>query len=307
MFKKSVSLVIVLAMVLCSFAMAEGIAAQDIALGTSGLTMKADASYVKGEISAEDTDENQVAYYKSDVIAVDFDIYQWVKAEGETLESTAIAEAAEYGSECVAAEINGIPAYYYEAVEESEGAEYTTLTYILENGDVLAEIVFWMDGENADVYVAAMVDSITAAYEAEITDEGNVITLGTSTLKITLPCVYVKGEISAEDTDENQVAYYASEECSVDFDVYQWAKAAEETLADAAAEEAAEFEAEVGTTEINGIQIAYYNAVEESEGASYNTVTFIMEDGNDFVELVFWLDGENATEIVDAIIGSIAR
>ena len=238
---------------------------------------------------------------------MDIDIYQWVKAEGETLESTAAAEAAEYGAECNAVEINGIPAYFYEAVEESEGAEYTTLTYILENGDVFAEIVFWMDGENADVYVGAMVDSITVLYEAEIADEGDIIALGTSSLKIALPCVYVKGEISAEDTDENQVAYYYSEECTVDFDVYQWAKAEGETLADAVNEEAVEFEAEASMTEINGIEIAYYNATEESEGVAYNTVTFIVEDGDDFVEIVFWLDGENATDIVDAIIGSIAR
>ena len=49
------------------------------------------------------------------------------------------------------------------------------------------------------------------------------------------------------------------------------------------------------------------NATEESDGADYNTVTFIVEDGDNFVEIVFWLDGENAADIVDAIIGSIAR
>ena len=307
MSKKLVSLALALVLTVCSFAMAEGIAAQDIAIGTSGLTMKADISYVKGEITSEDTDESQVAYYYSEEIAVDFDIYQWAKAEGETLESAAVEEAAEYGAECAAIEVNGIPAYFYEAVEESEGAEYTTYNYMFENGDVFVEIVFWMDGENAEVYVGAMVDSITVLYEAEIADEGNVITLGTSSLKIALPFVYMKGEITIEDTEENQVAYYYSEECTVDFDVYQWAKAEGETLADAVTEEAAEYEAEAGITEINGFEVAYYTATEESEGTDYNTVTFIVEDGNDFVEIVFWLDGENATDIVDAIIGSIAR
>ena len=307
MSKKLVSLALALVLTVCSFAMAEGIAAQDIAIGTSGLTMKADISYVKGEITSEDTDESQVAYYYSEEIAVDFDIYQWAKAEGETLESAAVEEAAEYGAECAAIEVNGIPAYFYEAVEESEGAEYTTYNYMFENGDVFVEIVFWMDGENAEVYVGAMVDSITVLYEAEIADEGNVITLGTSSLKIALPFVYMKGEITIEDTEENQVAYYYSEECTVDFDVYQWAKAEGETLADAVTEEAAEYEAEAGITEINGFEVAYYTATEESEGTDYNTVTFIVEDGDDFVEIVFWLDGENATDIVDAIIGSIAR
>ena len=61
MSKKIVSLALALVLMVCSFAMAEGIAAQDIAIGTSGLTMKADTSYVKGEITSEDTDESQVA------------------------------------------------------------------------------------------------------------------------------------------------------------------------------------------------------------------------------------------------------
>ena len=306
MTKKIASLTLALAMLLCAFAMAES-ATQVIELGTSGLTMTVDASYVKGEITAEDTDESQVAYYYSDKYLLDFDVYQWARAENETLLYTAGDEAGEYGAECVEAELNGVPACFYEAVEESEGIEYNTVTYIMQNGDVFAEIVFWLDGDNAAELMNAMLATIAVVGEGEITDEGNVITLGTSELKIALPFMYVKGEITVDDTDEGQVAYYYSEETTVDFDVYQWAKAEGETLTAVAAEEAAEYDAEAKETTINGIVIAYYNAVEESEGVEYDTVTFIAEDGNDFVELVFWLDGENATDIVDAIIGSIAR
>ena len=304
--KKIVSIALTLIMLLSAFAMAEE-AEQTIELGTSGITMIVDASYVKGEITADDTTESQVAYYVSENTLVDFDIYQWAKAEGETLATVAAEEAAEFGAECTETEINGIAVMYYEATEESEGTEYTTTTFIMENGDFFAEIVFWMDGDSANDEVEAMIDTLAIAETAEVADEGNVITLGTSALAITLPFNYEKGEITAEDTDENQVAYYFSNDTLVDFDVYQWAKAEGETLETAIAEEAAEFTAEAATTEINGITIAYYNATEESEGTEYNTVTFMMEDGDNFVEIVFWLDGENATDIVDGIIGTIAR
>ena len=282
-------------------------ATQTIELGTSGLTMDIPESYAQGEISAEDTDESQVAYYASEESKVDFDVYQWAKADGETLESAAAEEAAEYEAEAVAAEFNGVKGMYYEAVEESEGTEYTTASYIFENGDFFAEIVFWMDGETAAEEVSAMLNTIAVADSGALTKEGTEIVLGTSALKITTPFVYVAGEITAEDTNENQVAYYASEESKVDFDVYQWTKAEGETLESAAAEEAAEYEAEAVAAEFNGVPCMYYEAVEESDGVEYKTVTYIAEDGNDFVEIVFWLDGDNAQETVNSIIETLTK
>ena len=310
MFKKFFAFALALAMLVSTAAFAEeylGENEQIIALGTSGLTMVVDASYITGEITSEDTSESQVAYYYSETNSMDFDVYQWVRAEGETLEFVAADEAATYGVEYVATSFNDIPAIYYETVEEYDGVEYPTTTFILENGDVFVEIVFWMDGENPSDKIEAMVDSITAVSTADITDEGTEITLGTSSLKISSPYLYVQGEITAEDTDENQVAYYYSEETTVDFDVYQWAKAEGETLLDAVTEEAALYEAEIVETEINGIQLYYYEAVEDYEGLTYPTATFITEDGNDFVEIVFWLDGEIASDIVEALIDSITR
>ena len=134
---------------------------QTIELGTSGLTMVIPASYAKGEISAEDTDESQVAYYVSEESKVDFDVYQWAKAEGETLESVAAEEAAEYESAAVATEFNGVPCMYYEAVEESDGVEYKTVTYIAEDGNDFVEIVFWLDGDDAQEIVNSIINTLT--------------------------------------------------------------------------------------------------------------------------------------------------
>lgn len=297
------SMLLVCAASTCAFAEET----QVIELGSSGLTMTIPAGYVQGEITAEDTDDTQVAYYVSEESLVDFDIYQWAIADGETLVSAATEEAATFDAEAVETEFNGVSCMYYEAVEESEGVEYPTVSYMLENGDFFTEVVFWLDGENASAEVEAMISTVTAAESGEITKEGTEIILGTSSLKITTPFVYTAGEITAEDTDESQVAYYASEDSLVDFDVYQWAKAEDETLETVAADEAAEFDAEVETLTIGDLTVMKYNAVEESDGVEYTTATFITEDGSDFVEVVFWLDGEDAEEYVASIIDTLSK
>lgn len=308
--KKLLALVVAL-MVAVSMVSAFAEGTQEIALGTSGFSVIAPASYVKGEITAEDTDESQVAYYLSEESTLDFDIYQWAKAEGETLEGIATAEAAEYGAEVVATEVNGIAVYSYSTEEEFEGTTYQTVSCLMENGDVVAEIVFWLDGENAVAEADAIMATLTVTGKATIDEGGTEIVLGTSNLKITTPVAYVQGEITAEDTDENQVAYYTSEETLIDFDVYQWAKVEGETAEAVAAEEAAEFGAEEYFEGISdgGIVFEGYYASEEYEGQTYETLTIIAEAGDDFVELVFWIDGENIQEaelVVTSIIASLS-
>ena len=113
--------------------------------------------------------------------------------------------------------------------------------------------------------------------------------------------------MTEEDTDESQVAYFYSEETLVDFDVYEWAKADDETLTDAAAEEAAKYKAEAEETTINDLPVAFYKAVEESKGTEYNTVTYMIDNGEEFVEIVFWLDGEDAEAEVEAIMATLAK
>lgn len=307
--KKLFALVLALVM-LASFAMAEE-GVQDLALGTSGFSVTVPASYAAGEITAEDTDESQVGYYKSEETTLDFDVYQWVKAEGETLESIATAEATEFGAEVAATEVNGITVYSYGAQEEFEGTTYQTVSCLMENGDVVSEIVFWLDGENAVAEADAIMATLTVTGEASIDEGGTEIVLGTSNLKITTPVAYVQGEISAEDTDENQVAYYTSEETLIDFDVYQWAKVEGETAETVAAAEAAEFGAEEYFEGISnsGIVFEGYYANEEYEGKTYETLTIITEAGSDFVEIVFWIDGENIEEaelVVTSIVASLS-
>ena len=304
--KKIIAITLSLVMLFVSCAMAQD-DTKLIEIGTSGLEFFAPDTYEAAEITAEDTDESQVAYYASEANLVDFDLYQWAKAEGEALAEVAAAEAAEYGVEAVAVTCNDIPAYFYAAEEESDGVVYTTNTYMFENGAFFAEIVFWMDGENAEETVQCMLDTMTIASVSTIDEGGNVIELGTTAYSITMPYNYVLGEITSTDTDESQVAYYYSDDCLVDFDVYQWTIAEGETLADVAAAEATEYGAQAAELHVGESTIYLYEATEESEGIEFTTLTVLMQDGDQFVEVVFWLDGENAGEIVSAALMTITK
>ena len=199
MSKKILSIALMFVLLLSAFAVAES-GEKVIALGTSGLVMTVAASYEKGEITDEDAEEGLVAYYKSDDYDVDFDIYQWAVADGETLAEAAAEDAEEYnGGECVETEFAGIPAFYYEAEEECDDGVYVTTNFIMQNGDFFVELVFWMDGEDPGDYVEGMVDSIVVAGDGKIAEEGKVITLGSSTLKIALPYVFTQGELTEEE------------------------------------------------------------------------------------------------------------
>lgn len=150
--------------------------------------------------------------------------------------------------------------------------------------------------------LALCVLALSAASFA-LAEEGT-IQLGDSCLFITAPG-YVPGELTEDDLADDQVAYYYSENSTLDFDVYQWNQEPGETLLDAAQEEADLVNEEVQFTEVNGIRIAYYETTEEYEEDTYETVTFIMEDCGTFVEIVFWLDGETSGPQADEILNTL--
>ena len=135
-----------------------------------------------------------------------------------------------------------------------------------------------------------------------------VYRLGTSCYTIEIPESYVEGERTEEDIADDMVAYLKSPDTLLDFDVYQFSKAGyPDTIAGFAEQEAAENESvEVVTDgEVNGISAAWYRAVETYEGQEYATLTYVLEDGDDYVEVAFWLDGENAEAQARAIMETL--
>ena len=294
-----------------------------VIVGENGMKFWLPAGYRSAE---DDFEEYQTAYYRRGDDEMDFDVYEWAKEEGATALSEAEAEAADYENCTVNSEFfRGIDIAWYETVEEADGESYRTLTYIFDVDPMFVELVFWMDGEEAQY----MVDSILEFFEpldrtAEPAEEPSeepveepseepaeepvetVLALGTSGLSITLPAGYHEGE---DEMDEYQIGYYCRGEAEMDFDVYQWTKDEGATVTSEANAEAAEYvtDGPVLTTQRNGIRAACYRAVEIAEFRSYTTLTYILDAGTDFVELVFWMDGEGAEELVDGILDSLTK
>ena len=123
-------------------------------LGTTLYTVQVPAAYTEGKLTDEDIADDQVGYYYSEDSLMDFDVYQFSKdgypddlaeyTKSEVEGYTAVSELVLDG------EINGYPVCWYRTVEEYDEAEYNTLTYILDAGDEYVDVVFWLDGENAD-------------------------------------------------------------------------------------------------------------------------------------------------------------
>ena len=269
-----------------------------LTLGQSGYSVTVPASYRPGEVSAEDAADDQIAYYKSSAYALDFDVYEFAKGDDAVLASYAAKEAKEYNATAKTRTINGITVAYYEAVEQDGGKDYNTLTYIFESGDEYVEIVFWLDGSDAASLAERIISSLAAK---------RVLTLGQSGYSVTVPASYYAGEVSAEDAADDQIGYYKSDAYALDFDVYEFAKGDDANLADYAMKEANQYNAELKTRTVNGTIVAYYEATEQDGGKDYSTLTYIFESGDEYVEIVFWLDGSDAASLAEGIISSLAK
>ena len=307
--KKVISVVLCLALLVAAVPCALADTASGmrwLRLGTTSLMVKIDDSFIHGEMTEDDIADDQVAYLYSDETALDFDVYQFDK-DGlpEALAEYAAQEASEYAgvTEVVTdGEINGIPVAWYRAVEQYDEGEYDTITYIMDVGGQFAEIVFWLDGEDCNAEAEAIMSTLSPVTM-------QAIRLGTSPFVVYTMAAYEQGSMTEEEIADDMVAYWLSEDSTLDFDVYQFSKdGLPEALADYAAEEASGYAlvSEIVTSaEINGIPVAWYRTVEEYEEAEYDTITYILDNGDEFVEIVFWLDESLDSLEAEAIIHSL--
>ena len=131
------------------------------------------------------------------------------------------------------------------------------------------------------------------------------IDIGTTGYAISIPSDYYSGEVTKDDRKDDQIAYYKSDEHLMDFDVYQFGKDGM-SLGEYAKKEAEEYKADgVEEVKYNGIPMMLYYSQEEYEGEEYRVANYIFENFKDFTELSFWLDGDDAEELVEQILFSI--
>ncbi len=132
--------------------------------------------------------------------------------------------------------------------------------------------------------------------------------LGTSVYTIILPDGFVEEELTEEDREEDMVAYLHCDTIPLDFDVYQFSKEGfPEDLAEYTRLEAVTYGAfEIAAGEkINGIDVGWYRARESFEGQEYLTLCFLLDDGDRYVEISFWIRGDSSEEAAQAVMNTL--
>ncbi|SDA31874.1 hypothetical protein SAMN02910447_03453 [Ruminococcus sp. YE71] len=271
-------------------------------LGASGYAMNVPQSYKNGDVTMDELQGNQIAYYYSPNSDMDFDIYEFPKPDPEmSLKDFLEKTAADFsGTDTQYRKINGIDVGSYKSKETYDGVEYDVLVALAEEDDEYIEVVFWLDGETAEKEAEDILNSLTYVETYELK-------LGESPFTITVPSGYKPGPVTEEEAADDMIGYYFSESSPLDFDVYEFGKNGY-TLEKYAVEEANKYEAErVDYRTINGIDLAFYYSYEESEGEMYTVANYLFENGDEFMEIAFWLDGEIAVKQTDRILSTLER
>ncbi len=278
-------------------------------LGTSFYTVMIDDGFVAGDMTEEEIAEGQIGCYVCDRTGLELDVFEIGKEDAsQELAHATMEEANKYDNVEVvwpSDTINDIEVGWFRTHETWDGVDYDTVTYILDAADNYIGLEFWIEDDEDDddaIEVWTIMDSLRLADLTEIQ-------LGTSPFALYVPDDFREGSLTAADIEDDQVAYWYSEASLLDFDVYQFSKEGQpETLAAYVEEEAATYPVvtEVVTdAAINDIPVAWYRCVDECEEGEYDTITYVMDDGEDYVEVVFWLDGLTADAEADYIIHNL--
>lgn len=297
-------------------------------------------NYVSAYDDNYDEDNHQIGYYYSFDKDVDFDAYMWDN-DGLNFRETVFEESDDATFFLNA---QGVPtAVYYDVetvVEEGVEVSYHTMTALFYDGDKYAELVFWLnesDGENApdsnlEEIAMNLVNAVTPARASqfETTFEMGCLSLRVDGMRYLESYDMAMADPDNEFHDENQIGYYYSFDNNVDFDLYQWTEedADRDLKAVIQAELAEEYDEEempeYVLEQINGIDVAWYDAEDEyiivkdpedqeEDGdetddfiASSQTRTYLMKSGKTFYEFVFYMDGEDAEEVVATIMNTLA-
>ena len=132
-----------------------------------------------------------------------------------------------------------------------------------------------------------------------------IVPVGTTGYCVVVPGDYVQGEVTEEQRQDDMIAYYRSSEHLLDFDVYQYGSNGR-TLTEYVAIEAKQYGSDrFESTEINGIPVCFYTSKEQYDGVDYRVVNCLFAAGDDFGELSFWMDGEDAPNVAEQILGSL--
>ena len=134
-----------------------------------------------------------------------------------------------------------------------------------------------------------------------------VLRLGTSVYTIVVDEGYAEQELTADEIAEGIVAYVENPGDPLDFDVFQFSKEGyPEDLKECMTQESEKHDASgYGMMGVNGIDMGWYRAEATYEGEVYETSNYLLDNGVEYVQVRFWLDGDNAESRAEDIMETI--
>ena len=139
-------------------------------------------------------------------------------------------------------------------------------------------------------------------------DGTKALRLGSSLYSVRIAREFSNLPISNEDWEDDMIACYHNETTLLDFAVYQFSKEGyPEALEEFIQEEAEEYEAsEIVTGEsVNGIPVGYYRSMDEYGGVFRDGLTYVFENGDEYIEIDFWFIGYQAENEALEIINTL--
>ena len=114
--------------------------------------------------------------------------------------------------------------------------------------------------------------------------------------------------MTEEEAADDMIARMQSPEGLPDIDIYQFSKEGYPTeMKDFMMQEAEKYKASgYGTMTIGEIAMGWYSAGGTRDGREFETSTYILDTGDEYVKICFWLEGENASGESDKIMTTIS-
>ena len=254
-------------------------------LASSPYFVALSGDYVAGTVDQP----NQVGAYTCDRTKLAFDIYEISKqGQPSTLQGFAAEQAASYKATAVPGTLNGNDMAYYRVSQNGKDS----LTFVLNNVGHKAYLKV--------VFRLPTLDQVDTALEImQSLQERPMVKLGNSSYTLNVPGDLVVGTV--KHADKGQVGSFFSTEGTLEFDVYEIAKSGQEDLQSLATKRAKKQGGTAALGKMGKASVAYYASQRDRDGQSSKALTFLIDAGDSYEEVIFWLSRTPALEVLDTM------
>lgn len=135
---------------------------------------------------------------------------------------------------------------------------------------------------------------------------GTQINLGNTDYTITIPEGYYEATVTEEEKDKGMVAYYRSDEHSLNFDIYQFGDQSQSIY-----EYIIQLQNHGGIPEytkmiVNGLEMIRYVTSEEYDGATCDVTNYVLAQDDQFIKVSFRMDGDDSKDTMELIMSSLS-